>query len=99
MCVSARQSFCASGGFSRNEDGSLLIFGLFMFVIMLIVAGVSLDVMRFEERRTTLQATTDRAVLAAADLRQTLPAKDVVKDYFKKAGLTLSDSQITSSTR
>jgi uncharacterized protein YegL len=75
------------GDFRRNEDGSLLIFGLFCFVMMLILAGVSLDLMRYEERRTTLQNTTDRAVLAAADLRQTLAPKDVVKDYFKKAGL------------
>lgn len=75
-------------GFRRKEDGSLLIFGLFCFVMMLFLAGAALDLMRFEERRTTLQNTIDRAVLAAADLHQTLPPKDVVKDYFLKAGLT-----------
>ena len=74
--------------FRREEDGSLLVFGLFCFVMMLFLAGAALDLMRFEERRTTLQNTVDRAVLAAADLRQTLPPKDVVKDYFRKAGLT-----------
>ena len=73
--------------FRREEDGSLLIFGLFCFVMMLIVAGVSLDLMRNEERRTNTQAVADRAALAAADLSQTLPPKDVVKDYFLKAGL------------
>jgi uncharacterized protein YegL/Tfp pilus assembly protein PilX len=73
--------------FRREEDGSLLIFGLFCFVIMLLMAGVAIDLMRFEERRTTLQNTVDRAVLAAADLNQTLQPKDVVKDYFRKAGL------------
>ena len=52
--------------FRREEDGSLLIFGLFYFVMMLVLAGVALDLMRFEERRTQLQQTTDRAVLAAA---------------------------------
>lgn len=74
--------------FRREEDGSLLIFGLFCFVMMLLLAGVALDLMRFEERRTTLQNTMDRAALAAADLEQTLPPKDVVRDYFVKAGLT-----------
>lgn len=73
--------------FGREEDGSLIIFGLFCFLIMLLLAGVSLDVMRFEERRTLLQATLDRAALAAADRQQTLPPKEVVKDYFRKAGL------------
>lgn len=73
--------------FSREEDGSLIIFGLFAFVMMLLLAGISLDLMRFEERRTRLQATVDRASLAAADRQQTLPPKEVVKDYFRKAGL------------
>lgn len=82
--------------FRRAEDGSLLIFGLFCFVMMLILAGVALDLMRFEERRTTLQNTIDRASLAAADLQQTLPPKEVVKDYFRKAGLKApTDDQIT----
>ena len=74
--------------FKRDEDGSLIIFGLFAFVMMLLLAGVSLDLMRFEERRTVLQNTIDRASLAAADLNQTLDAKSVVRDYFLKAGLT-----------
>lgn len=82
--------------FGRDEEGSLLIFGLYCFVIMLLVAGIALDLMRFEERRTTLQNTVDRAVLAAADLNQTLEPKAVVKDYFLKAGLTPpKDSDIT----
>lgn len=73
--------------FGRSEDGSLLIFGMFAFVIMLLLAGISLDVMRAEERRTLLNNTMDRASLAAADLQQTLDPKAVVKDYFTKAGL------------
>ena len=82
--------------FRREEEGSLLIFGLFCFVIMLMLAGVALDLMRFEERRTVLQNTIDRAALAAADLQQTLPPKEVVKDYFRKAGLAPpTDDQIT----
>ena len=73
--------------FGREEEGSLIIFGLFAFVMMLLLSGIALDLMRFEERRTTLQNTIDRAALAAADLNQTLDPKDVVIDYFTKAGL------------
>ncbi len=81
--------------FRREEDGSLLIFGLFCFVCMLFLAGVALDLMRFEDRRTVQQNTIDRAILAAADLDQKDNCSDVVKDYFKKAGLTTpKDSDI-----
>ena len=68
----------------------------YTYLHVLLVAGIALDLMRFEERRTTLQNTVDRAVLAAADLNQTLEPKAVVKDYFLKAGLTPpKDSDIT----
>lgn len=82
----------------HREDGALLVFGLFCFVIMLILAGIALDVMHAEQRRTSLQNTLDRAVLAAADLHQTLPPKDVVTDYFTKAGLAApTPAQIDAS--
>lgn len=74
--------------FHQQEDGTLIIYGLHIFVAMLFMAGVALDLMRFEERRTVLQATLDRAVLAAADMDQTLECKAVVKDWFAKAGET-----------
>jgi hypothetical protein len=89
----ARQSLIR---YHRADDGSMLIFGLFLFVSMLLIAGMALDLMRFEERRTKLQATIDRAVLAAADMDQTLDCKSVVKDWFQKAGAaTPADNQIT----
>ncbi|MDZ7708970.1 MAG: VWA domain-containing protein [Roseovarius sp.] len=58
-----------------------------MFLIMLLVAGIGVDMMRFEMERTRLQNTLDRAVLAAADLDQTLDPEDVVMNYFEKSGL------------
>ncbi|MEZ5778180.1 MAG: pilus assembly protein TadG-related protein [Paracoccaceae bacterium] len=86
----------SSSRFARDEEGSLVIFGLFCFCMMLVLAGLAVDLMRFEERRTLLQNTVDRASLAAADLQQTLPPKDVVRDYFAKAGLQPpADSDIT----
>ena len=73
--------------FKRDADGSLTIFSLFLLVVMLIVGGTAVDTIRHETMRTKLQYTLDRAVLAAADLEQTLAPQDVVDDYFAKSGL------------
>ncbi|MCI2398071.1 TadE/TadG family type IV pilus assembly protein [Aliiroseovarius subalbicans] len=73
--------------FKRNEDGSFVILSLFVFVLMLMIGGLGVDLMRYEAQRARLQATLDRAVLAAASMSQPLPPKEVVIDYFNKAGL------------
>lgn len=73
--------------YRREDDGALIIFGLYVFIIIIMVAGIAVDMMWFESRRATLQATLDRAILAAADLNQTLEPEGVVEDYFTKAGL------------
>ncbi len=73
--------------YRRDESGSLLIFSLFLLVMILMIAGLAVDLMRAETHRARLQATLDRAVLAGASLDQTLNAIDVVQDYFDKAGL------------
>ncbi|MTJ04023.1 MAG: pilus assembly protein [Sediminimonas qiaohouensis] len=73
--------------FARQEDGVMVILSLYMFLIMILVGGIGVDLMRFEMERTRLQNTLDRAVLAAADLDQTLDPKDVVMNYFDKSGL------------
>jgi Flp pilus assembly protein TadG len=75
------------GHFRRDEDGSMVIFSLFLLLVMLIVGGMAIDLMRFEAARTRLQSTLDRSVLAAADLDQARDAEDVVEDWFDKAGL------------
>ncbi|WP_298494012.1 pilus assembly protein TadG-related protein [uncultured Maritimibacter sp.] len=75
------------GGFVAREDGSFIIFGLFIFLAMIMAAGVGIDLMRYEAQRARLQATLDRAILAAASLDQPLDPKTVVIDYFTKAGL------------
>ncbi|SFI49404.1 TadE/TadG family type IV pilus assembly protein [Celeribacter neptunius] len=71
----------------RDERGSLTVFGLFTFVIILLLAGMGIDIMRQETLRAELQNTLDRSVLAAANLDSTLDAEAVVTDYFAKAGL------------
>jgi len=84
--------------FARDEDGSLLIFGVYIFVLILMVAGIGIDLMRAERNRAKLQNTLDTAVLAAASLNQELNADDVVADYFAKANMTeyLGDVSLTN---
>jgi Flp pilus assembly protein TadG len=83
--------------YARDEEGSLLIFGIFTFVIVLVLAGISVDIVRHETLRTELQNTLDRAVLAAANRETTSDARAVVEDYFAKASLTpyLEDVEVT----
>jgi Flp pilus assembly protein TadG len=78
-----RRSFA---GFRRDEDGGLVLFALFIFILMILVGGMAVDLMRFETRRVHVQNTLDAAVLAAANLDQTLDPEEVVRDYFDKAG-------------
>lgn len=81
----------------RKEDGSLSIFALFLFICMLMFGGIALDIMLYENQRTHIQNSTDRAVLAAANLGQTVDPKVVVQDYLAKVGITISqdDVQVT----
>ncbi|MFT5784939.1 MAG: Flp pilus assembly protein TadG [Ascidiaceihabitans sp.] len=83
--------------FARKEDGAMTIFAVFIFLMMLLVAGIGVDLMRNEMERTKLQNTIDRAVLAAADLDQTFDPQAVVNDYFDKAGVSEHLSQVTVS--
>lgn len=73
--------------FSRDEDGSLIIFGLIMLLLMFLSAGIAIDIIRTETTRTHIQNTLDRAVLAAADLSHKQNEARIVRDYFQKAGL------------
>lgn len=75
------------GRFARDEDGAMFILALFLFLTLLIVSGLSVDLMRYEMQRTRLQATMDRALLAAAHPDQENNRKDVVMDYFERSGL------------
>lgn len=90
----------AARRFWRNEDGSLIVFSLFIFLLMLVIGGLAVDLMRFETHRAKLQATLDRAVLAAAKLDQPLAPENVVVDYFTRAGLGdyISTSDVTTTS-
>lgn len=78
----------AARRFAKDEDGGVFtIFVLVGFLIILATTGIGVDLMHYERDRANLQSTLDRAVLAAADLDQKLPPKQVVEAYLEKAGL------------
>ncbi|MEQ9695399.1 TadE/TadG family type IV pilus assembly protein [Shimia sp. SDUM112013] len=81
--------------FARDENGAIIGFAVFIFLIILMVGGIGVDFMRSEMKRTQMQHTLDRAVLAAADLDQDLDPGSVVNNYFDKAGMS---SYLTSVT-
>ncbi len=76
-----------AGSFLRDEDGTILFFAVTMMIVMFMLAGMGVDIMRFESTRTDLQQTADRATLAATSGTQILSPTAVVADYFAKAGL------------
>lgn len=73
--------------FGRDESGVATIFACFMIVMMVLVGGIAVDLMHNEMERTKVQATMDRAVLAAANLKQELDPETVVRDYFDTSGI------------
>lgn len=74
--------------FRRSEEGSVTVFSCFLILMMLMICGIAVDLMQNELMRTRVQNTLDRAILAASDIEQPLPADEVVDDYFLKAGMT-----------
>ncbi|NEY91592.1 vWA domain-containing protein [Tabrizicola oligotrophica] len=83
----AAQLPSAIAAFRKAEDGALIIFALFLFVLMATMGGVAIDIMRYETTRTELSQTLDRCTLMAASLDQQLDPESVVNDCVAKAGL------------
>lgn len=80
--------------YHKDEDGSLIVFSLFIFIVMLMFGGIAVDLMLYENRRTHIQNSTDRAVLAAANLNQTVDPKLVVQDYLAKVGVNVTPEDV-----
>lgn len=72
--------------FVRDENGNVTLLSIILIATGAVLSGIAWDLNSFEYRRVALQQIADRAVLAAADLDQTLPPEEVVRDYFAKAG-------------
>ena len=70
----------------------MAVLGVFVFVAMLFVAGLAIDMMRYETERVRMQGAADRAVLAAAAVRpnapQSLSARQIAEAYLTAGGLS-----------
>lgn len=86
--------------FHRREDGSLLVFGLFLFATFFLMSGMAVDLMRTENRRAALAQSLDRCALNAAALRQTLDPTTVVQDCVNRDGMLpfITDIIVTNGT-
>ncbi|NSX53907.1 TadE/TadG family type IV pilus assembly protein [Parasulfitobacter algicola] len=95
---STQRNKSAAQKFLKNEDGNLILFSFFMFIIMVFTSGMAVDIARHESRRVTLQNVTDSATLAATRVARgdTFTEIDVVKSWFAVAGFdgVVSDDQI-----
>lgn len=85
--LSKQKVLASPGQFARREDGGMLFLSIVFFLLMVMVGGMAVDLMRQENARTRLHQTLDRAVLAAASLKQTRLPEVVVEDYMTKAGM------------
>jgi hypothetical protein len=74
--------------FLRDESGMLIVWNFFMIFGILLAVGIGMSVQMAEQRRSSMQAVLDGAVLAAADLDQLRQPKSVVEDYMDRAGMT-----------
>jgi hypothetical protein len=85
----SRPSSCKATWLKR-ADGSATVFALFVFLAMLLVAGVAVDMMRVEHERVRMQGASDRAVLAATMMRENLSGatpEQIVLAYMTSEGL------------
>lgn len=77
--------------FLRREDGTMAVLAVFVFVAMLLLAGLAVDMMRYENERLRMQNTADRAVLAATMLRanpSNASPEQILRAYFAAEGLS-----------
>jgi hypothetical protein len=90
----------ALGRFRRDEQGSLIVFGLFLMATAILIIGMAVDLMRVENRRAKLSYTLDRCTLSAASLRQTLDPETVLRDCMAREGLLqyLTKVEVTSNS-
>ena len=94
--VRATKAFSAqTRQFQREEDGTLIIFALMLFTLMVMMGGLAIDLMKGETTRVNLVQTADRASLAAAAMSNQLDPRSVAADYMLKAGLSDQVASIT----
>ena len=85
--------------YKRSERGSLTIFALFLFILILMIAGMAVDMVRHEHERVALQNAIDTGVVAASSLSQEdlTEAQTIalVEEYVQLAGYDPSIVTVT----
>jgi Flp pilus assembly protein TadG len=96
----ARTIMLAAVRFRADETGTMTFFSMMLIILIFMCGGMGVDLMRHERMRSAIQNTSDEAVLAAANLDQTLDPTTVVNDYFAKAGMTsyLTSVNVTTAS-
>ena len=87
------------GRFRADTSGNMSYVALAGSLVMMVFGGIGIDMMHAELKRSQVQNTLDRAVLAAANLSNTRDPQTVVEDYFRAMKLedTLGDVQTGDS--
>jgi len=78
--------------FGRRDDGAMTVFGLFMFVTMVVIGGLALDVANAMMARTQLQVAADAVAHAALYSREMNDAEQA-----KITALALADVNMPAS--
>ena len=78
--------------FSEDQTGTITIFAVITFLVIVLMVGSAIDMARFESERSRVQAVTDAAVLTAATLENCassnkIDAEQVGNSYIAKANL------------
>ena len=76
------------GRFWRDQAGSMSYVAVAGSMVMMVFGGIGIDLIHAELKRTKLQNTLDRAVLAAADLDNNLDPTLTVESYFDAMGMS-----------
>lgn len=84
--------------FARAEDGTILPFAIPLVVAVGAISYIGVDLMRHELYRTKLQATLDRAALAAADTARVQTPRETVDAYLAQAGVAATLAPFAAQT-
>lgn len=73
--------------FASDQSGNMSYLAIVGSLVMMVFGGVGVDMMHAELKRTKVQNTLDRAVLAAANIDNLQDPDTVVRDYLSAMGL------------
>lgn len=77
----------------RDEDGGLTIFGLYIFLATVIIAGIAVDMTHLISERTKLQITADLAAHAALYNRDSMSAEEARDQAINVVATSMPDSR------